>query len=264
MTMGKKHFIPLESDPELFTGLIHELGMSRRLAFHDLLTLSPPDSNDSDDNDGGGGSNSDSLLASVPRPALALIVVIPAPEGYTARLAEEETDVVAHDGRGDEERVMFYHQTIGNACGLYATLHAVSNGEARAFVEPGTHIARLIEQCTPLGPEGRIAALEADARLAAAHAAAASRGCTAPPADITVPALFAYMTFVKARRGSGRLYQVEGCRKAPVDLGCELAADEDLLSRRALNTVRGFIEKAGNGVTHGYSAMALCVTEGAE
>ncbi len=119
MAAGKKYFIPLESNPELFTELIHTLGMSKRLAFHDLLTLSPSD---------------EDLLSFVPRPALALVLVIPAPEGYTARLREEEKDVPPHGKKGDEEDVVFYHQTIGNACGLYATLHAVSNGEARAFV----------------------------------------------------------------------------------------------------------------------------------
>ncbi|KAI0438725.1 Coproporphyrinogen III oxidase [Xylaria telfairii] len=238
------YFIPLESDPELFTELIHTLGMSSRLAFHDLLTLSPSDGE---------------LLAPVPRPALALIFVIPAPDGYTVRLAEEERDMPAHDKSGDEEDVVFFYQTIGNACGLYATLHAVSNGDARGFVEPNTHIARLIEQCAPLNRAQRIAALESDAELAAAHASVGPRGSTAPPADITEEPHFAYMTFVKSRK-SGRLYQLEGCRKGPVDLGCVLSEEEDMLSEKALEAVRKFVEEAGKGVTVGYSAMALSVT----
>lgn len=92
------------------------------------------------------------------------------------------------------------------------------------------------------------------------HASVASRGNTAPPADITVEALFAYMTFVKSRM-SGRLYQLEGCRKAPVDLDCVLREDEDLLSGKALDAVRKFVEDAGKGVAVGYSALALSVTE---
>lgn len=118
-TGEKKYFVPLESDPELFTELIHTLGVSKHLAFHDLLTLSPSETE---------------LLSFVPRPALALIVVVPAPHGYAARLGEEEKDIPLHDKSGDGEDVMFWYQTIGNACGLYATLHAVSNGEARGFI----------------------------------------------------------------------------------------------------------------------------------
>ncbi|KAK5632443.1 hypothetical protein RRF57_008157 [Xylaria bambusicola] len=118
-TGEKKYFVPLESNPELFTELIHKLGVSKRLAFHDLLTLSPSDTE---------------LLSFIPRPALALVLVIPAPDGYAARLRVEEKDIPLHDKSGEEEDVMFYYQTIGNACGLYAILHAVSNGEARTFV----------------------------------------------------------------------------------------------------------------------------------
>ncbi|KAI1426288.1 ubiquitin C-terminal hydrolase L3 [Xylaria sp. FL1777] len=249
MASGKKYFIPLESNPELFTELIHTLGMSKRLAFHDLLTLSPSD---------------EDLLSLVPRPALALVLVIPAPDGYAVRLREEEKEngVPPHDAGADED-VMFYHQTIGNACGLYATLHAISNGEARAFVEPSTHISRLIEHCAPLDCAHRIQALESDEQLAAAHASVGSRGDTAPPADITVEPHFAYMTFVKSHK-SGRLYQLEGCRGAPVDLDCVLDQDEDMLSRKALDAVRKFVEEAGKGATVGYSALALSVTKGGE
>lgn len=73
---------------------------------------------------------------------------------------------------------------------------------------------------------------------------------------------FAYMAFVKAR--SGRLYQLEGCRGGPVDLGCVLGADEDMLSDKALDAVRKFSEEAGKGAEVGYSAMALSVTEEGE
>ncbi|KAI0862534.1 ubiquitin C-terminal hydrolase L3 [Xylaria cubensis] len=244
MAAGKKHFIPLESDPVLFTELIHTLGVSSRLAFHDLLTLSPSDAE---------------LLVSVPRPALALILAIPAPDGYTVRLAEEEKDVPVHDAKGDEEDAVFYEQTIGNACGSFATLHALSNGDARGFLEPNSHIARLVEHCAPLNRAQRIEALESDEQLEAAHASVAPRGSTAPPEDITQHAFSAYMTFVKSRK-SGRLYQLESCRKGPVDLGCVLSEDEDMLSEKALNAVKKFVEEAGKGIPFGYSAMALSVS----
>ncbi|KAI0806553.1 ubiquitin C-terminal hydrolase L3 [Xylaria sp. FL0064] len=248
MAAVKKYFIPLESNPELFTELIHKLGMSKRLVFHDLLTLSPDD---------------EDLLSFVPRPVLALVLVIPAPDGYAARIREEEKEVPLHNKTSDEEDVMFYHQTIGNACGLYATLHAVSNGEARSFIEPSTHIARLIERCTPLNSAQRIETLESDEELAAVHASVGARGNTAPPEDLTVEPPFAYMTFVKSRK-SGRLYQLEGCRKAPLDLGCVLSEDEDMLSARALDSVKRFVEEAGKGAAVGYSALALSVTGGGE
>jgi ubiquitin carboxyl-terminal hydrolase L3 len=108
----RKHFIPLESNPEVFTELVHKLGVSRTLCFQDVLSL--------DDSE---------LLAMVPRPAYALVLVFPTTEAYENRIKDEESLLEANGGA--EGDVLFFKQTINNACGLYALLHAVCNGEAR-------------------------------------------------------------------------------------------------------------------------------------
>ncbi|KAI1262305.1 ubiquitin C-terminal hydrolase L3 [Xylariaceae sp. FL1019] len=244
-----KYFIPLESNPELFTELIHRLGVSKNLSFFDLLTLSASDTY---------------LLSFIPRPAHALILVIPAPMGYAKELDVVEKDIPHHDKSGDEEDAMFYRQTIVNACGLYAILHAVSNGDTRKSVEPGSHIDQLISRCMPLKREERIASLESDDQLEAAHASVASRGDTAPPPDPTYEPQQAYMTFTKSSK-TGHLHQLEGCRRGPIDLGVTLDYGEDMLSEKALTAVKKFVDEAGKGDDWyglGYSAMALCVTEG--
>ncbi|KAI1322110.1 ubiquitin C-terminal hydrolase L3 [Xylariaceae sp. FL0255] len=246
----KKHFIPLESDPELFTELIHRMGMSSRLTFHDLLTLSSPSPS----------PDEVELLSMIPRPVLALIIVTPGSDGYCDKIHEEEDaeGVQVHDQCGDSEDAVFYKQTIGNACGMFAVLHSVSNG-AKAFVEPNTFIANLISTCAPLNVDQRVAVLESSTELEEAHASVASRGQTAPPPDPTIEADFSYMAFTKGKN-SGKLYLLEGCRKGPVDLGVTLEDDEDLLTEKALSAVRVFVEKAGRGQTVGYNAMALSVT----
>lgn len=116
-TQHRKHFIPLESDPELFTELIHRMGISPKLAFHDVLSL--------DDSD---------LLAMVPRPALALVLTFPAAQDYQDSLAEKDAAVAEYVLSGEDEDVVWFKQTIGNACGLYAILHAVLNGGARDYI----------------------------------------------------------------------------------------------------------------------------------
>lgn len=113
----RKHFIPLESNPELFTKLIHRLGVSSSLAFHDVLSLSDHD-----------------LLASVPRPALALVLVFPALQLHLDRMAEFDNTRLEYTKFGEEEDVIWYRQTIHNACGLYGILHAVSNGASRGHI----------------------------------------------------------------------------------------------------------------------------------
>jgi ubiquitin carboxyl-terminal hydrolase L3 len=114
----RKHFIPLESNPDVFTTLIHKLGVPESLKFQDVLSLDDAE-----------------LLAFLPRPAYALVLVLPATEQYEARVAEEDIHVEEGQPRGD---VLFFKQTINNACGLYAILHAVCNGKARETLSTET------------------------------------------------------------------------------------------------------------------------------
>jgi ubiquitin carboxyl-terminal hydrolase L3 len=117
----RKHYLPLESNPELFTELIHLLGVSKDLALYDVLSL-----------------EDEELLAFAPRPALALVLVFPTSEAYEKRKAEDERVLTEHTKTGDEEPIMWFKQTINNACGLYGILHAISNGAARGHMGMAT------------------------------------------------------------------------------------------------------------------------------
>ena len=112
-----KHYIPLESNPAVFTQLIHQLGVSTSLAFHDVLSIDDPD-----------------VLAFLPRPALALVLIFPTSTTYEEHKAKEDKSREDYVKSGEEEQVIWYRQTINNACGLYGILHAVSNGDARQFI----------------------------------------------------------------------------------------------------------------------------------
>jgi ubiquitin carboxyl-terminal hydrolase L3 len=113
----KKHFIPLESNPGLFTQLIHKLGVSTALSFHDVWSL--------DDHE---------LLSLVPRPVLAVIVAFPTTSDYEDRLAQENASLEPKAPYGESNDVIWFKQTINNACGLYGILHAITNGHARDFI----------------------------------------------------------------------------------------------------------------------------------
>ena len=118
-----KHYIPLECNPDLFTELIHNLGVSSSLVFQDVLSLDPD------------------MLAFVPRPVLALILVFPTSDTYEKDKALEESAREDHDARGETEDVVWFKQTINNACGFYGIIHAICNGEARQMI--GTTIAQI-------------------------------------------------------------------------------------------------------------------------
>lgn len=97
--------------------LVHRLGLSSSLGFQDVFSIDEPE-----------------LLAFVPRPAYALLLIFPVSETYEKFRRQEDAPKEDYEGAGAGEPVVWYKQTIGNACGLIGLLHGVSNGVARSFI----------------------------------------------------------------------------------------------------------------------------------
>jgi ubiquitin carboxyl-terminal hydrolase L3 len=193
--------------------LMYNLGLSRELAFQDVFSIDDPD-----------------LLAFVPRPAQALLLIFPVSEVYEKSRHQEDEGKEEYMGKGEGEPVVWYKQTIGNACGLIGLLHAVSNGAARRNVNAGSKLDHLIQEAVPLGPTERADLLYESSALESAHKAAASEGDTsAPSADDSVDLHF--VCFIKT--DDGHLWELDGRRKGPLDRGA-LSAGEDVLSEKAL------------------------------
>lgn len=99
------------------SSLIHNLGVSSKLAFHDVFSIDEPE-----------------LLAFVPRPAYALLLVFPVSAAYERSRRDEDAARDEYHGTGPDEEVVWFKQTIRNACGLIGLLHGVANGEAREHI----------------------------------------------------------------------------------------------------------------------------------
>ncbi|KZZ96109.1 Peptidase C12, ubiquitin carboxyl-terminal hydrolase 1 [Moelleriella libera RCEF 2490] len=228
-------FIPLEANPELMTKLIHKLGVSPALALHDVYSLTDPD-----------------MLSFIPRPALALLLVFPITAVYeSSRMAEDNT-IDEYRGTGSQEPVVWWKQTIRNACGMMGLLHAVSNGPARNLIEQGSILDTLLQKSIPLAPRDRSVLLEKTPEIAAAHKEAASAGDTSPP-DAQDDIDLHYVCFVKGNDGA--LWELDGRRKGPIRRG-DLPENEDMLSERALSLgILKFLEREGGDLR--FSAVAL-------
>lgn len=252
----RKAFIPLESNPVVFTELAHQLGLPKSLAFTDVLSLVEPD-----------------LLAIIPRPVLAFVLVFPTSDKYHKEKEADENRRKEYRGSGPDEEIMWFRQTIYNACGLYGILHAVSNGEARSTISeshrareirysshfrfPGSDstLAEILRKAEPLTPKSRALSLEDSEDLERAHAAAAQKGDSAVPKNPEDEVDYHYICFVRSSK-NGHLYQLDGDRKGPVDLGITLAEGEDLKEEKVLNVLRGFIF-GEDGANQNFSLMAL-------
>lgn len=110
-----KTFTPLESNPEIFTSLAHNLGAFPSLKFTEVYSLDEKPGN---------------------AEILAYILAFPTAENYeTERAAENDSKGGGETLREEEEKdVVWLRQTIHNACGLYALLHAICNGRARRLI----------------------------------------------------------------------------------------------------------------------------------
>lgn len=236
---GQKTFIPLENNPDVFTSLAHDLGVSSDLGFYDVYSLDDP-----------------GLLSLVPRPVSALIVTIPAPMYFAVR-AEDGISVpltnLTYDKCADQEPVMWFQQTIGHACGLISLLHALSNGEVREFIQKDSFLDGLLKQVTPLQAVARAEALYNSQELEKLHMRAARRGnSVAPGADEENYNHF--ITFIKGK--DGHLWELEGSTDGPVDRGA-LGEDEDVLSEKALEQgVKRFLKFADGNLNFSVVAVA--------
>ncbi|KAF9007157.1 hypothetical protein BDQ17DRAFT_1351523 [Cyathus striatus] len=229
-----KYYIPLESNPEVFTHLLRSLGV-QSLSFTDVYSVDDPD-----------------LVSLIPRPVYALVFIFPdVTKEWQECMLKRENARDEYTGSGDGEDVIWFHQTIRNACGLYAILHSICNGDARAHIEPNTPISTLLTKAVPLSPAQRAKALEEDTSIERAHHEAAIQGSSAvPEADANVN--YRYIAYVKSK--NGHLYEMDGSSKGPIDLGIIGEDKRDVLDA-ARSAVKEHVQRE-EGNIH-FSLIAL-------
>lgn len=239
--MSKKLFSMLENNPEVMNHMAQDLGLdTRALAFHDVYSLTDPD-----------------LLSFIPRPALALLVIIPlTPTWHEARQAEDK-DKTEYAGKGDSEPVIWFKQTIGNACGSIGLVHCLLNTDAMQHIQPGSELARIREDALPKPMWERAKVLEDSDAFEKAHFEAAKLGDTETPTPVSKEHSGQhFVAFVKAK--DGHLWELEGGRMGPLDRGL-LGEDEDVLSPAAVEKGLGRLMRieSEKGGDLRFSAIAL-------
>ncbi|RJE21392.1 hypothetical protein PHISCL_06262 [Aspergillus sclerotialis] len=214
----RKHYIPLESDPEIFTYLMHKLGVNTSLKFVDIWSLEEDE------------------IHCLPGPVQALILILPDYPAY-----EEQRVKCQNLEKGENGEVVWFRQTINNACGLYAILHCACN------------IPNSLERDSFLGHlmavKDRSEYLENSEYLDQVYQQAAVGGSSdAPPAEEEID--HHYVCLVKR---SSFLYELDGDREGPICRNI-LEQDEDVLSKKG----RGIIQMyTGSDLEGSFSLLAL-------
>lgn len=132
-------------------------------------------------------------LASVPRPAAAVIFLFPITDSYEAFREKEETHLKVLE-QNISPNLVYFKQTISNACGMMALLHSIANNEHLvvgkfaictdkwgndAYTRSGPGIfKKILEETRNMSPEERAEYLESCQELMELHDAAAHEGQT--------------------------------------------------------------------------------------
>lgn len=220
----------------MLSHLSQNLGVAPGLSFHDVFSTSPE------------------LLAWIPRPIHALILLADKPIYTAARTAVEPT-IAEHKARGPDEPVIWMKQTIGHACGLMALLHIVFNLEGGRYLTSGSALDGLRNRATELDSIERARLLYESKFLEEAHMAAASMGSSAAP----LPQDDNHHHFVAFVQKEGKVWELNGGMNGPLMRGT-VAGEEDLLSKRGLAmTVQDFLDAAAKG---GYGEMSIVAVAG--
>lgn len=227
----------IENNPDVMNRLAAKLGLSDKLEFYDVYSLDDPD-----------------LLAFIPRPVLALLVIIPLTPAWDENRQAEDADKEEYAGFGPEEPVIWFKQTIGHACGSIGLLHSVINGPAVDFIKPNSDLATIRDLAIPLDMNKRAEMLYNNEPFEIAHKSVEQAGDSLTDEEIERDGGH-FVSFVKS---GGRLWELEGSRKGPLDRG-SLAEDEDVLSPRALEMGLKRIIKLNSSAEGGDNLCFSCI-----
>lgn len=189
----------------------------------------------------------ESVLDFVPRPVLAVVILFPITDSYESHRKQQDA-LLASSSSSTDPSLVFFRQTIGNACGTIGLLHALANNMSDLGIEKETALAKIVEQGNGKTAYERGKLLEKSSQLSEIHAKMGGEGQTeAPAADSDVNLHF--VAFVKG--SDGHVYELDGRRERPVDHG----EAEDLLVGAA-KVLQGMVEREQGNLS--FSMLALC------
>lgn len=187
-----KCWLPLEANPEILTEYSYKLGMPTELAFHDIL------------------GTEDWALDMLPKPIYGIVLLFPISEA--SEVERKRTPCAT-----GSDVSYFMHQTVGNACGTIAVLHALANLDKTGTVKCSreSYVARMIQLTNSMTPEERGKWLERDPDIELKHLETESMGQSAAPTDMNVEIDTHFIAFVMGLDGQ-TVYELDGRRTGPV------------------------------------------------
>jgi len=193
----KQRWLPIESNPEVMNKFLHNCGLPKeQWAVADVFGLDEP------------------LLAMLPQPVLSLMLLFPINDRYIEHCTKQEEALKTSQQEVPKD-LYYMKQTISNACGTVAMIHAVANNLDRIQLKEGSFLKKFLDETADKTPEERAAALEADDGICSTHDQVAQEGQTSAP-NLEDKVDYHYVAFVES---GGNLFELDGRKSAPINLG---------------------------------------------
>lgn len=207
-------WLPLEANPEVMNSFLRKMGVPAGWEINDVFGLE------------------EELLGMLPRPVLALLLLFPITPKYV-EFAKKQFEEAT--GKSVSDSLFYMKQTISNACGTVALLHAVANNRERIGLEDGA-LKTFLDMSQSMSPEERAQALQdqTGSEICRGHEDAAQEGQTAAPSrEDNVE--YHFVAFVQVE---GQLYELDGRKPGPQVIG---PSSEDTFLKDAAAACQGFM-----------------------
>jgi|Transcript_87810 ubiquitin carboxyl-terminal hydrolase L3 len=199
-SMEEVNWVPLESNPDMFTVFARHIGLPKAWSFVDVL-----------------GVDHEFLSSEmVPRPCLGVTLLFEYSDNLLRSQAEQQRKLkVGARHKASSEDVFFMKQYVGNACGTIAAIHCVANAAETAKVADDSPVGELLKRMKGKSPKviGAALAEMEDFHLASEECAAGGQ-TEAPEADEDTNHHF--ICFVER---NGNVFELDGVKPSPIDHG---------------------------------------------
>jgi len=192
-----EQWIPLEANEDILNGYIAKMGVCEgQVVFNEIFGFD--------------------ALEFVPRPVKAVLLCFPICDASEKHAADQASQI-ASNGQLCSSNVFYMKQTVGNACGTIAVLHACGNltKTEGLKVTAGSYLDGFFKAVEGNSPAEIGAYLEGDRALEEVHEEAAQGGQSAPPEDLDSVMLH----FVCFSLVDGHLYELDGRKETPINHG---------------------------------------------
>ncbi|CAI9725439.1 ubiquitin carboxyl-terminal hydrolase-like [Octopus vulgaris] len=217
---SKQFWIPLESNPEVLNKFSWNVGVPSSYKFLDVYDLDKE------------------LLDTIKKP-LAVMLLYP----LTQKAIDNPIGKVE-----EKSELYFIRQTIGNACGTIALVHALANNADKINFKDDGYMKKFIAETKSMTPEEKASYLEFNREMGVVHEDCAQEGQTqAPPRDQAV-----VRHFITLISRNNKLYELDGRKEGPV---CHGEINKESFLESAAAMVKKFMARDPEEMD--FSVMAL-------